>query len=259
MKEIPALFNPAMNKAILEGRKTQTRRPFTKLYDAHRRGAWLDAHNWKMDLSGRWWAQCDGAALGAFLNPLGSPGDLIYVRETWWDLGHTEKGKWWGRTDSHVVGPKYVATCPDPFEGEDGQFLHREDWRTETIVRMTYRKRPSIHMPKWAARTWLKVTGVGVERVQEISCYDARAEGIAEDFRTPSLDVRMKVCRDNFILVWDSCYSKPKPRYHKGKIVFYESYPWAEGTETREHKGLPHYVWGNPYVFATSFERVAHE
>lgn len=54
-------------------------------------------------------------------------------------------------------------------------------------------------------------------------------------------------------MLWDSINAKPKPVRKKGKIVAYESYPWASGNETREHRGLPWYVWGNPYVWAYRF------
>jgi len=127
--------------------------------------------------------------------------------------------------------------------------------------------RPSIHMPKKDARTWLKVTGDGVERVQDISDADIEAEGILQRCGDVYPELTEYSCGDGFwttkpfvayARLWGACYSKPSPRRRKGVITHYESYPWAEGTETREHKGLPWYVRGNPFVWKTSFERIEH-
>lgn len=81
--------------------------------------------------------------------PLGQPGDRIYVRET---FGHFERNEDF----------KQDCKC---FYRADGDCVDLHPWR------------PAIHMPKWAARIWLEITGVRVERLQEITEADCIAEG----------------------------------------------------------------------------------
>ena len=94
--------------------------------------------------------------------PHGEVGDLFWVRETWWDLGWMENGKWFGRMESHTVGPRYFADCPDPFlKGIGGVSVGqpvRCSWRHTSPCKSTWRKRSARHMPKWAARIWLEIT-----------------------------------------------------------------------------------------------------
>lgn len=82
--------------------------------------------------------------------PLGQPGDRIYVRETWAQMEL--------QPDGHCP-IAYMAT-------DDGSAIIDGRWK------------PSSHMPKWAARIWLEVIGVRVERLQDISEEDALAEGV---------------------------------------------------------------------------------
>lgn len=153
MKERPILFSGPMVRAILEGRKTQTRRvlkmppgfDFTGC-EGDDRG---DPANWGAeDENGRWWALADGDAVDLVLPcRYGQPGDRLWVRETWGP-----------RADGFV----YRATeeCSDPMAvPNDGR------WR------------PSIHMPRWARRLVLEITDVRVERLQAISDADIYAEG----------------------------------------------------------------------------------
>ena len=146
MKERPILFSAQMVRAILDGRKTQTRR-VVKGIDETYRGV-EDGKAWQMDECG----DCHDVPC-----PYGVPGDRLWVRETWQygpdvTAGMMAAGKMSRR---HVV---YAATV------QDGH--HPPSWR------------PSIHMPRWASRITLEVIGVRVERLQEISEADAKAEGI---------------------------------------------------------------------------------
>ena len=143
MNEKPILFNGEMVRAILGGRKTQTRRvvkdqgrvPTVLQSDGNRL---LPKHvpDWFTDYC-----------------PYGGHGDRLWVRETHWRAeGEGTGGK--------VRFLQYKATSPDdPPLGD--------------------RWRPSIHMPRWASRITLEVTGVRVERVQDISNEDVHAEGFA--------------------------------------------------------------------------------
>jgi len=127
-----------MVKAILEGRKTQTRRVV--------RGRWALDFLQPGGFSPRYVALPEN-----YLSPYGYSGDLLWVRETWapelWDNAHPLPG--------------------DPI-------IYREDYCGEAL---DYPWKPSIFMPRWASRITLKITNVRVERLQEISEEDAINEG----------------------------------------------------------------------------------
>lgn len=138
--ERPILFSGEMVRAILAGRKTQTRRI------ARPQPPTVEAAN---ALSGP-----DYYTTNAGLRcPYGKPGDRLWVRETWAANATLNLHK-----PSELRGESiyYRAT-----HGNDSHFV----WR------------PSIHMPKWASRITLEITGVRVERVDSISLEDAIAEG----------------------------------------------------------------------------------
>ena len=160
MKERPILFSAPMVRAILEGHKTQTRRIVKPQPEA---GADLGflipmpnangscAHFHDIDERG-----IHTKDLTAHC-PYGMPGYLLWVREAWRVRGGREYEY---QNDTHSV--MYRAT-----HHEDGFPLGWE----------SYKWRPSIHMPRWASRIQLEVTGVRVERLNDISISDAIAEG----------------------------------------------------------------------------------
>jgi len=136
MKEIPILFSTPMVLALIEGRKTMTRRMVkgTPL-------KWLD------DFTSEYVAMPENG-----LCPYGKPGDLLWVRE-----GFSE---------------------PVVHDGCEPDYYFKADNNIRTTG---YKWKPSIHMPKVAARIWLGVTDVKVERLQQISKEEAIAEGILHD------------------------------------------------------------------------------
>lgn len=139
----PILFTPENVRAILQGRKTQTRR-IVKLTDSGRIKKPGSPKNWHPD---------DANAVQAC--PYGMPGDRLWVRETW---------AW--------PGEEQVLYKANP---DDAALVER--WKTDPNcpqVKWT----PSIHMPKKFCRLWLELTSVRVERLQEISEADAIAEGV---------------------------------------------------------------------------------
>jgi hypothetical protein len=155
VKERPILFSGSMVRAILEGRKWQTRRVVKGAA-----GSFWDHKGWRPVVTcGRileWETTNSRGARGVFgagaprpSCPYGAPGDRLWVRETWAPLvgGPCEPG-------NPVM---YKATEPE---------ADKWTWR------------PSIFMPRWASRITLEVTGVRVERLQEISRQDAKAEGL---------------------------------------------------------------------------------
>ncbi|USE78951.1 hypothetical protein NDR89_20150 [Cupriavidus gilardii] len=145
MKERPILFSGAMVRAIFDGRKTQTRRVAKEF-----------AGRDDLDAILRRFPHQDGC-------PYGRPGDRLWVRETW-------------QHENYPLGP-YEPDCTvfyraDYLDDPLGPDLER------SVDGIRRRWNPSIHMPRTACRLVLEVTGVRVERLQDISYEDAIAEGM---------------------------------------------------------------------------------
>ena len=204
----PMLFNAEMVRAILDGRKTCTRRLVKPQPD--------EKHIYPLGIVTDSTEKKDVGCFGFGVNEYGGsiqyarlpyqPGDILYVRETVWqkagyylDVDGETKPSWYNEF-------RYVAT----------------DEKPETGWNYSWAKRPSIHMPKEAARIWLKVTDVRVERVQDIGYMDCIHEG------TPYKQIERDVIK-GFSNLWDSTIKK---------------------------SDLDRYGWdANPYVWAISFER----
>jgi hypothetical protein len=161
-REKPILFADRLVRAIRDGRKTVTRRPIkpqpTKpkyMRFSHTDGA-VGAIFAEED------RLRDGMQVERYWCPFGSPGDMLYVRECWGP--RMENGKP-VEVQQYV---KYRADFADDSLPADGM-----DWHTYED-----KWRPSIHMPKWAARLWLEIVSVRVERIQEITSDDCLLEGI---------------------------------------------------------------------------------
>lgn len=176
MKERPILFQGAMVRAILKGSKTQTRRIVKPAPPSNTvaMGRWQDPGPepayWAFMRDGP--AEPDHPFGGAELHgepwrcPYGQPGDRLWVRETWAIVPRTA----YARSDG-------VQQTLRPDDDHDA-VIYRAGWdRSDS----GFRWRPSIHMPRWASRITLEITGVRVERLQDISEADAIAEGIEPD------------------------------------------------------------------------------
>lgn len=178
----PILFNTDMVRAILEGRKTVTRRvvrpqPKGEAYQMPQSSVWPN-----------YWGQTGSDAVFA---PKYHHGDILYVRETW---------------------------CRQP--SEEFPFVYRASVQTPDAWRGSWH--PSIHMPKEAARIFLRVTGVRVERLQDMETPDKRnylAEGTKD--------------KHNFISIWDNTINPAD----------IEKYGW----------------YANPWVWVIEFERISRE
>ena len=157
MRERPILFSSPMVRAILSGRKTQTRRVV--------KGQALDWLN-------------DGFTPGFVadyqnrLCPYGQPGDRLWVREAF-GIGYDDG-------NGGLSAIPWTGSDPQ----RDGTVVYRADFNEEPDEPRRPWK-PSIHMPRWASRILLEVTGVRVERLQDISEEDAAAEGIHFDRTVP--------------------------------------------------------------------------
>lgn len=174
MKERGMIFNGEMVRAILDGRKTQTRRPikwkqtrFTEIGEREDGSKWP----WSEDAEHTcdFWHPC----------PFGAVGDRIWVRETWATLGN-EDGccvDWEGKLckgDERSAARIYRASC-EQRPGDYGLWSIPDDayWKPHTKEhKFEGAWRPSIHMPRWASRILLEITNVRVERLQSITLGD---------------------------------------------------------------------------------------
>ena len=154
VKERPILFSAPMVRAILEERKTVTRREVKKR-------AALDC------LAAGFEPEFLALPGNADLCPYGKPGDRLWVRETWY-CDHFEV----------MRGPYLKPDDLDVSEAiDDGTLVYAADGLTPYEADQPIWK-PSIHMPRWASRILLEITAVRVERLQDISRADIRAEGL---------------------------------------------------------------------------------
>jgi len=204
-KEHPIIFNSEMVRAILEGRKTQTRRVIKpqpspkRVCKTHDPKQMLRTTDFDLvKLKDNTLAEPNSPAhIQECL--YGKVGDKLWARETWWDLGFWSKeGKWHGRTHHHIIAPKYVA------DGKP-EGLIAESKRPS--LQCKWWKRPSIFMPKWAARIWLEITNIRVERVQDISEQDAEAEGTSK-MHLDNLGQTWRTYKRGFESLWDSINNK---------------------------------------------------
>lgn len=147
-KTRPILFSADMVRAILDGRKTQTRRKIIHT-PLHTTAIWHDGGAWIVqNQAGKSWK-------GKLTCPYGHPGDHLYVRETWrWFDAMAESDQ-----DGVYSGYQYRADVPSEHD--------------DSIV-----WRPSIHMPRLASRILLEITDIRPQRLHDITEADAIAEGI---------------------------------------------------------------------------------
>ncbi|MBX4136342.1 hypothetical protein K1567_10460 [Pseudomonas sp. S5F11] len=169
IKERPILFSAPMVRAILEGRKTVTRRavkpqPEVRMVDMI--GPMLTFKNKR----GGHWLYPNAKAQIIADCPYGKPGDRLWVRETWY-CDHFEV----------MRGPYLKPDDLDIREAlEDGTLVYAADGLTPYEQEQPTWK-PSIHMPRWACRILLEITDVRVERLQDISADQCRREGYPAD------------------------------------------------------------------------------
>lgn len=195
-KELPILFSGPMVRAILEGRKTQTRRvvkPLPPWFNrAHRCSGTIDPTTGQTmiedalsDSTGEFYKFC----------PYGSPLDRLWVREAL---------RW---TDWLVYDSDKTPVDPDLMP---------------TNFRINRDFAPGIFMPRWASRLTLEITDVRVERLKEISCLDVMAEGSPvpmREYSNPELGLQCVSAKEWFQEGWDKLNAK--------RGYSWESNPWA--------------------------------
>lgn len=174
MKERPILFSAPMVRSILAGTKTQTRRvvKIDGLDFGGCNGDSLDDPScWGLeDEDGRWWGLAEGVAVDkVFRSPYGQPGDRLWVREA------THRRPMLNLLTGEPLAPEHDGGA---YTADDEDVLNPDGFD----IAWWYSRRacPSIHMPRWASRITLDITGVRVERLQDISEADALAEGIVQ-------------------------------------------------------------------------------
>lgn len=216
MKERPILFSGPMVRAILEGRKTQTRRivkpqPFPWKMEIHRGELFV--------LDGGWRPFCK--------IPYGCPGDRLWVRETWGLMNPRDTTDW--LSDSIVGIPKSEIL-------EDYVLEHAANWQ---LPHESAYWRPSIHMPRWASRITLEIESVRVERLQEITASDAIAEGI-------------RVQKGKGMIDGEDCYMMTtNSGYMRGPLGAIQAYK-----DLWQSINGPGSWAANPWVWVVQFKRV---
>ena len=196
MRVLPMLFNTEMVKAILDGRKTCTRRLVKFL--PGKNPQWTGYIKDGLMLY-------NGKNEPCIRKAPYQPGDILYVRETW--------------TDHYV---------PNEIGKPELQYCYKADGvdiKAECLPGENNRWYPSIHMPKKAARIWLQVTVVRVERLQDITEAGAINEGCIDDIEY----AKGKSARNHFVDIWNSTIKKSD----------IDKYGWS----------------ANPWVWVIEFER----
>lgn len=195
-----------MVQAVLEDRKTQARR-VVKPQPCHDSGPW-ECHRFTKSVIRKGMLEPGPDVFGfadednGWVCPYGAPGDRLWVRETWADTSRESK------------------KCP---------VSYRASWDADDDECRSFPWRPSIFMPRWASRIALEITGVRVQRVQDISEDDCKSEGIClqDPFTVPYRGEYMATAELRFSFLWDSINAK-------------RGYPWAS----------------NPCVWVIEFKRI---
>lgn len=244
MKERPILFSAPMIRALLDGTKTQTRR-VVKLPHQNPLGAWeptviggesggRTSDGDSIPEQGAIWHTRTGECLRS---PYGHPGDRLVVRETFFAYGRwvTRFNAKKARDEWHFVDMtvecghryQYAADNPDvPLVTGRGGAL--PGWY----------KRPAIFMPRVAARMLLEIVSVRVERLNDCSEADARAEGIKRSQRAVSSSVAVPC-------FWD--YLRNEPNYSDARYSFSSLWESINGVGSWD---------ANPFVWVITFKRV---
>ncbi|MDH2123005.1 hypothetical protein N5J75_07265 [Pantoea brenneri] len=172
MRECPIIFNADMVRAVLDGRKTQTRRIMKVQPDSPNFGLLRITDSTKRADIGKYhWAESNGTGThtrsALFSCPFGAVGDRLWVRETF--RVHSRA------TD--VATLVYKASEQQSWTQQTHRVPIEKCHKPAVVDKWT----PSIHMPRWASRITLEITGVRVEQLQDISEADALAEGVTPE------------------------------------------------------------------------------
>lgn len=223
MTERGMIFNGEMVRAILDGRKTQTRRPVKFPVHDKNLGCELAGNELAGELSA-----------GNYLNSaFGKPGDRIWVRETF--RVHSRA------TD--VATLVYKASVRKSWTEQTHRVPVSVCNKPATPEKWT----PSLHMPRWASRILLEITDVRVERLNAISEEDAQREGVHTEVWYQTVVARNYAASDEFFQFW----SEDMPHFVEMSQLYRSSF-----------KSLWESIYGaenlqaNPWVWVIKFKRV---
>ena len=234
----PILFNTETVRAILDGRKTETRRVIKPQPKSHIAyvcmgsgcGKWgypgKDAWEYWGDESFRLPDGISQDELKRRWTPPCNMGDILYVRETW-AYGYVDTTDFECRCNECFFEELKAGTQKDSF------LMPRYFYRTENLDGLNVRWHPSIHMPKEAARIFLRVIDVRVERLQDITYEGCKAEGFDGAFFTDDTEGMPAIAIRRFSRLWDSTIK----------------------TADRDYFGWE----ANPWVWVIEFERIGRE
>lgn len=225
----PILFNTEMVRAILDGRKTQTRRvvkdiPTTSICTCVYRNSALF----------KWQIKAKNADVffekEKEISFTYQPGDILYVRETW-NKGYIESG------DAEYCNEHWfeeINKYDDKHFQAMASYFYRSDYSSSECNELAFTWKPSIHMPKEAARIFLRVTGVRAERLQDITYEDLQHEGMWDDYQASSEKYHENLAKRAYPIVFSDLWNS-----------------------TIKKKDLPLYGWkANPWVWVYEFERI---
>ena len=234
------IFSAPMVRALLDGRKTQTRRVLKPL----RQSEGADYVMWPVyDYAARGFQRCGSSPLPDRAAPY-APGCRLWVREAWRYISGTGSHLWDGARQYRADGAV-----------KNGRWMTADEWGE---IDPANRWRSPIHMPRWASRLTLTVTDVRVQRLQEISEADARAEGVdpirhewwqgfvrrpdgtrgmtetlnaalppPEDFEHPEKQVYERTAKDGFAALWNSLHGPDA----------WAANPWVAALTFTVHRG----------------------
>ena len=219
----PILFNTEMVRAILSGRKTVTRRVMKPqpLFKTHRKFVFAD------DVCPKKWEDCsDIVATYTY-----QPGDILYVRETWKvqsALRFDANARIMFKAGGNMTTIQFENGCSQSsdrleYDAFIDKWMQSDGWH------------PSIHMPKEAARLFLRVTNVRVERLQDITEDQTKAEGANwTEGRNVGFEEKLRRSSiERFTEIWNNTIKKPDR----------DKYGWD----------------ANPWVWVIEFERISKE
>lgn len=202
MKCVPMIFNSEMIKALVEGRKTVTRRVMKPQPERSEMGyMWWpsDAHQTMVNIDkvndgGLW----DGIA--SEMCPIASVGDLLWVRETFTPDPNADDDSWDDNCVSYVEWSgcgESLSDIPSALKNEDNIIYCASE-----LEGSGWLWKPSIHMPRWASRFTLKVTDVRIEQVQSIT----EEQSIKEGMLPASPSSLVMPYRTSFMDIWDDIH-----------------------------------------------------
>lgn len=226
MTERGMIFNAEMVRAILDGRKTQTRRIMKVQPESNQLGLLLITDSTKHSDIGKYhWAESNATGNHVrsklFLCPFGAVGDRIWVREGFF--------------------PAPLEMQSEPPRKTIWNIAYRDGMQMEKLAPAEYnptiynyeRWTPSIHMPRWASRILLEITDVRIERLNAISEEDATAEGVPP--------------AGSLLPDYPGTFLTPKGDFATAKVAFQRLWESIHGEESWK---------ANSWVWVISFKRV---